>query len=140
MLALQGDVLVVQQDVPTRSVVVHHEDPDAGQVALRRGRRGRIAGHLDGNVLVAAWEYRSREEALAAGVAPGNVTEQGLWAVDESGVVPEGWDEEAFRRAASEKGYLVTMDGQPIEIAEEEPTEEAPELIKPDGIWTPDQN
>jgi hypothetical protein len=33
----------------------------------------------NGNVLVAAWEYRSRDEALAAGLNPKYVTDQGLW-------------------------------------------------------------
>ena len=33
----------------------------------------------NGNVLVAAWEYRSRAEALAAGQDPDRATDQGLW-------------------------------------------------------------
>lgn len=33
----------------------------------------------DGNVLILAWEYRSREEAIAAGRDPEQVDERGLW-------------------------------------------------------------
>ena len=47
----------------------------------------------NGNVLVAAWDYKSRDEALAAGVAPERVTDQGLWPcvlLEIEPVLPDG--------------------------------------------------
>ena len=52
-----------------------------------------IAPLPNGNVLMIAWEYRSRDEAIAAGRDPGLVGEEGMWpdhVIEVEPVLPEG--------------------------------------------------